>query len=156
MIDVKVLLMQRFILASAMLVAATAASALIKPGAYEVIAPDQHRVMALRIEPNSYLVSLDTAHLIGEVLMPVQEQAQPVALTNCNGSARGFGYSGVCRVTHSLTGLPTNQIATVNLSIENANTTQPMMVGTVTVSGSGGGALPQLYHVSACSMRRLG
>lgn len=147
-------MMKRWMLASAMLMPSMMASAMMASGTYQVIAPDQHSVISIQFEPNSYVMRLVNSRSPRVVLLPVQEQAQPVAVGNCSGSGRSFGFNGVCYLANAMTGVISNQAVVLNLAVDNANTSQPSLHGTLAVSPAAGDFSIKNYHLSNSLLRQ--
>ena len=132
------------------------AMATMLPGQYDVLSPEQHKVLTLDVKSQSYTVQPDASRSVMMAAFPVEEQMQAIALTQCNYSPRSFGAAALCKVADPVTGSTHNdETALLSLKIESANTMFPRLSGQITLLTGMSAFSQSNFHIKTCSLRKV-
>lgn len=131
------------------------AMAVMVPGQYDVLSPEQHKVLTLDVTPQSYTVQPDASQAVTVIAFPVEEQVQPVALTQCNYTPSAFATTAMCKVADPVTGSANvDQTAMLVLKIDGGNTLFPTLSGQITLLSGMTTFTQSNFHIKTCNLRK--
>ncbi len=131
-----------------------AVAAMMQPGQYDVLSPEQHKVLTIDVQSSSYDMKPDRGRMQMVQSYPVQEQMQAISLTQCSFSSRSFGMSAMCKIADPVTGsAKTDETAILTLKIEGGNTAFPRLSGQITLLSGVASFSQSNFHIKNCSLR---